>query len=507
VISVAAIVAFGGGTYLWAADYARTSRYEPLFSKLDSKDAAEIAQKLAQRKIPYKVSEEGGAILVPSTLVHTTRLTLAGEGLPRGGAVGFELMDKLSIGATDFDRRVNYMRALTGELVRTIREIDGVEDARVHIVIPENSYFVSKARPATAAVFLKIRPLTEITRAQIRGIVHLVSRSVEGLRPEDIAVIDLYGRLLTGDTSPDSASGDRSFVSNLEAQQGFQQELERSLQTLLENVLGPGNVAAKVAAELNFDQKTIDKTIFQPVTEGVLRSMQELQETFKGQGSAPSGIPGTTSNIPQYQTSTQGGSSDYQKREATKNFEINEIKERTVVAAGSVKRLSVAVVVNRELDDAARTMIEKTVAAAIGLDPERKDTVLVSGMSFNTTLADQIKKQMEESQKAQPRVEQPLVRNVAIAGGAVLLVVVLVLALRRRPAPSSGLQRARSKVDVAQAFAAAASAQAGDEMPPGLPDPEQAKRRRLREEIERVARHSPENAAQLIRTWLTEDRR
>jgi flagellar M-ring protein FliF len=300
-------------------------------------------------------------------------------------------------------------------------------------------------------------------------------------------------------------------------QQSFQKQLEANLQVLLERVLGPGNVVTRVTAELNFDQKTIDKTIFQPVTDGILRSLQELEETYRGQGNSPAGVPGTSSNIPQYQSGGQAGTSDYQKKESTKNYEISEVRERTVVAPGSVKRLSVAVVVNKELDDAQRQAIEKMVGASIGLDAERKDQVTVSGMAFNNTVYDQIKKQMEDEKKTSAQTNQNLSKYIFYAGGGLLLLVVLVFSLRGRKKPRPRMaERAtydlpmsdRPKADVAEALAQAAQAAAFEEaLKPPAPDPEQEKRRRLREEIERVARQNPENVAQLIKTWLAEERR
>ena len=495
----------GGLVYLWAVSYASNSRYELLFSGLDSGDASQITQKLDQRKISYRLSAGGSTIMVPSNSVHSARLYLAGEGLPKGGIVGFELLDKASLGTTDFDRRMSYLRALSGELVRTIREIEGVEDARVHVALPENTYFASRVRPATAAVFLKLAPHSELSRIQVKGIVHLVSRSVEGLKPVDVAVIDLYGRLLSGDSQPD-VGGAGSSAAGLGTQEIFQAELEKGLQSLLERVLGPGNVVTRARAELDMDQKTIDRTLYQPAADGILRSMQELEETFKGEGSTPSGVPGTTSNIPQYQTPGQVGTSDWRKRDTTRNYEISEIKERTVIAPGSVKRLSVAVVVNKTLDEASRQVIEKTVAAAIGFDEGRRDTIAVTGIAFDTSMLDAVKKQMEEPpKKAKVASTQPWM--LAAGGAAAVLLLLLVALVRRRKTAASKDRRGLDPAEAIMAAAQAATARDSLETFPPLVDPEQEKKRRLKETVERAARQSPESAAQLIRTWMLEDRR
>jgi len=504
-LALALASALGGAVYLWAASYSGNSRYELLFSGLDARDASEVTQKLGELKVPYRLSAGGSVIMVPAASVHTARLSLAGDGLPRGGVVGFELLDKSSLGATDFDRRMSYLRALSGELVRTIREIDGVEDARVHVAIPENTYFASKARPVTAAVFLKMSPRCELSRAQVKGIVHLVSRSVEGLLPEDVAVVDLYGRLLSGDGGS-QAMGSGQPVAGVGPEETFQSELEKGLQSLLERVLGQGNVVTRVRAELDLDQKTVDKTLYQPASDGILRSFQELEETFKGEGTAASGVPGTTSNIPQYQLPGQQGSSEWHKRDATRNYEVSEIKERTVIAPGAVKRLSVAVVVNKVLDEASRQAIEKIVEAAIGFDSDRRDNVTVTGIAFDTSLLDAVKKQMEAPAKpAQGQYPRTLVIAAAgVAALALLLLLLFLLARRKKRAPG---QQALNHAQAIMAAAQAATDRDSIETLPPLVDPEQEKKRRLKEAVEKAARQSPESAAQLIRAWLLEDRR
>jgi flagellar M-ring protein FliF len=344
----------------------------------------------------------------------------------------------------------------------------------------------------------------ELSKPQVNGIVHLVSRSVEGLKPEDVVIIDLYGRLLSGDVLSSGVGSEFHHGTNLELQHAFQTELERSLQSLLERVLGPGNVVTKVTAELNFDQKTVDTILFQPHDTGITRSIQELEETFKGSGTTPSGVPGVTSNIPQYQAQTVTGESEWNRSESVRNYEISEIKERTVVAPGSVKRLSVAVVVNRELDEDARQAIVNTVSAAIGYDADRNDIVTITGIAFDTSLIDAIKKQMEH--EASPVDDSParstLIRNIALGGGGALLLLLFFVVFRRRPARAPS---ARPRVDVEAALAAAAELAAAEES--REPDPAQEKRKRTRGEIEQAARQNPENVARLIKTWLQEDRR
>ncbi|MGE5484294.1 MAG: flagellar basal-body MS-ring/collar protein FliF [Ignavibacteriales bacterium] len=487
------VVAGAGGLVLVALIVvavlnSRGPKMQTLFTGLDPKDAAEVVARLEKEKVEYKLDAGGAAILVSERDVHRMRLMLAAEGLPNGGAVGFELMDRTSIGATDFDRRVNYLRALQGELARTIMQIDGVEAARVHIVLPEQSLFVSNAQPATAAVMIKVRPLAEIDKGQVRGIANLVSKSVEGLKPEEVTIIDYTGKVLSSDYGS-QANADSQAGSFFELKMGFQKELERSVQSLLERALGAGNVVARVNADLNFDQTTVTKSLFTPAAdgEGLARSVRELQEVFQGTGEQGGGVPGVPSNVPGYSGASGGGggSSSYEKSETVKNVEINEVREQTVVAPGSVKRLSVAVIVNRDLTAAETTAIENTIASAVGIDPKRQDTISVTGMQFDTSLVDQLKKEMEQ-QKAPAR--DPRLVYVGAGLGAFVLVAVAVMSLRRK----------RKKApEPAEAVAATPFPEIDADMGPSS---------RAKEQIEKLVKQNPEGVAQLLKTWLAEQR-
>ncbi|NPV71232.1 MAG: flagellar M-ring protein FliF [Firmicutes bacterium] len=476
------------GLIVLVATSSRGPRMEPLFTGLDPRDASDMVARLEKDKVPYRLDAGGTAILVAAHDVHRLRLVLAADGLPRGGTVGFELMDKTRIGATDFDRRVNYVRAVQGELTRTITQIDGVEAARVHIVLPEQSLFVSKARPATAAVLVKVRPMMELDKLQVRGIANLVSRSVEGLRPEDVTIVDYKGKVLSSEYGLDQTSADKQAGSFMEVKMAFQKDLERSVQTLLETALGQGNVVARVNADVSFDQTTVSRSLFTPAdnNEGIARSIKQLQEVFQGTGGGAGGVPGVPSNVPGYSGATvQPGNSSYQRTETTKNVEINEVRENTVVAPGTVKRLSVAVIVNRDLTPAEKGAIENTVAAAVGIDPKRQDTITVTGMLFDTTLVDQLKKDMEKPAGVK-------IPKYAYAGAAALALAIVAgtvfVILRRR--------RALEPQSIAAEALEAVVAESKEPTPAS----------RAKEHIEKLVRQNPEGVAQLLKTWLAEAR-
>lgn len=468
-------------------------KYVPLFSRLEPQDAGEVINALDEKGIPYRVSEDKGAILVPEGVVYKTRMVLASEGLPKGGTVGFEILDKPNFAATDFERRMSYLRGLQGELARTIAQLSEVETARVHIVIPQPSLFIEREKPATAAVFLKLKPGAELAQDQVRGIVHLVSRSVEGLKPENVTVIDSSGKVLSanlGDDGPGAGA-----IAKLEAERRFQKQLEDSLTRLLESVFGPKNVVTTVNAQLNFDERTVSTNLFQPISndEGIVRSVKELEERFKGEGSPTGGVPGMTSNvegagnIPSYQVSGSGGPSEYEKREVTRNFEVNQVQERTVIAPGAVQRLSVAVMVNKQLSAEQQQAIEKAVAAAIGYDPDRKDQITVVGEPFDMSLAKQLEEQLAADASAR---RAALIRNYALVGVLCLFLIgVLLVVLRRMRRPQPVAVEEAVEVPVEQIVQISE---------------EEREKARIRGEVERLVKTHPEKVANLVRTWLTE---
>src|SRR5262249_49490568 len=207
--------------------------YRPLFTNLAQADAAAIVDALRAEKVPFEIEDGGRAVLVPSEKLYELRLELASRGLPEGGGVGFEIFDKQTLGQTDFLQRLNYQRALQGELGRTISQLAGVESARIHLAIPERSLFVAENRRPSASVVVKLAAGRTLARAQIDGIVHLVASSVEGLDPDAVTVVDEGGRVLTQDHRDAGSTGASSAA--LEYQQAF----ERSTEERIESMLGP----------------------------------------------------------------------------------------------------------------------------------------------------------------------------------------------------------------------------------------------------------------------------
>ncbi|HHW02870.1 MAG TPA: flagellar M-ring protein FliF [Thermoanaerobacterales bacterium] len=471
--------------------------YAPLYTNLDAKDAGEIVKKLDDEKIAYKLADNGRTIMVDPKQVYKTRLMLAQEGLPKGGVMDFsDIFNKTKLGTTDWERQLQYNQALQGELTRTIEEMAEVDSARIHIVQPEKSLFIEtgpKSEPS-AAVFLKLKPGAQMTEEEVRGIINLISHSVEGMKPENVTVIDDYGRILSNIPLTEDENTKEVINSQLAIQNNFQKQLQANVQSLLEQVFGPGNVVVRVSAKLNFDKKIVENKLFSPVNkdtgEGILRSVQDLREHFTGTGNVPGGTPGVAANVPGYQQ-VNGGNSDYQKTEVTKNYEINETHENLTIAPGAVDRLTVSVVVNRTLNDNDKDAISRLVGNAIGYDPQR-DQISVEGMTFNNDLVTAMTKEMTSLQQQRAK-QRNLALTVAGLMAALLLGTFGFKAIQRR----RQREEERMARELAEAQAAAAE-QAAAQTAENTKDDIYAN-------IEKLARRNPEDVARLLKTWLNED--
>jgi len=409
--------------------------YGVLFSNLQSEDGGAIVAALKDLKMPYRVGADGSSIEVPTDKVRELRLQLAGQGLPRGGNVGFEIFDKSQMGLSEFTEKLNYQRALQGELARTIAELQPVEFARVHIVLPQERLYTTEQEPVTASVVLALKPAAQLSSQQIGSIVHLVSSSVEGLKPGNVTVVDTAGELLSSQVEAEATPGSPSLAaSQLRSQRDFETEMARSLQSMLEKVLGPGRAVVRVSAKMNFDNQQTEEETFQPANgaangaesaKGVLAQQEQVEESYSGgKGAAPSGIPGVASNTgtaPKI-ASKPGGSDSYQHSETKTEYRVSRRVNRVTVQPGQVQRLSVAVFVDGDLGRTQIARIQESVTAAAGLDPSRGDQVIVQGAKFSAA-PDQ-----ETRQERQLASRRTLITVGKDAAAVVLLLIFLIFA-------------------------------------------------------------------------------
>ena len=401
-VVVALSVALLVGTWLWS----RSIDYTILFSNVSEKDGGDIIASLQLQNIPYKFSDGGGAILVPATQVHETRLKLASQGLPRGGMVGFEVMETQKLGASQFLEQINYQRALEGELARSIQSLAAVRGARVHLAIPKQSAFLRDEQKPSASVLVSLLAGRTLEPSQVAGIVHLISSSVPQLSPQNVSVIDDSGNLISQLRDPLREAGldpgQLKYVREVEA------SYIKRIETILEPVVGAGNFRAQVTAELDFSQTEQMAESYKPnpPPEGAIRSQQTSEAMSSSPGAV--GVPGALTNqppVPATAPITQppvpgtGGAGNpplNSNKNATINYELDKTVRHTKGVPGGVKRLSVAVVVNHKkgpndksgkpttlpLDANAMKQINDIVREAMGYNKERGDTLNIANTSF-----------------------------------------------------------------------------------------------------------------------------
>lgn len=377
--------------------------YKVLYSKLSSEDASRIVEMLKATKTPYQLTDNGGTILVPADVVYEQRLNVAGEGAMHGQGVGFEIFDELKVGQTDFAQRINYQRALQGELARTISEFPQIESARVHLVLPHKSLFIEEQKKSSASVVLNLKKGEKLEQKQIQGIVNFVSMAVEGLDPSSITVADTTGQILYQPQDEGSLQG--MTTTQFDFKNTYERNLQSRIEQMLTPIVGPGRSIAKINADLDFNQRTIRKESYDPdVT--VVRSEQRSEENSSGSAAVEDAAVTTTRGgaaVPNTNFRGDGfsGTESVEKsnRETrTTNYEINKEEENIVVAAGDLNRLSIAVIVDGTYEpvEGSNTytfiprkaeeleQIKQIVAKSVGFDAQRGDEIEVSSFEFGS---------------------------------------------------------------------------------------------------------------------------
>lgn len=415
-------------------------KYQVLFSNLNQSDAAAISSYLEKQKINFKISPEGDSISVSGASIPKLRLDIASKGLPKGSGVGFEIFDRNNINISDFNQRINYNRALEGELARTIESLDSIKIAKVHLAIAKQSIFKNQQGETKASVVVTPEFGGKLTDEQIKGIQHLVASAVEGLKPASVQITDHLGNALVEFTDEESLKHNQ-LQANEQKVRDIEKKLEENLQEMLSPILGTGNVLVNVTAEMNFDESEVNIELFSPVigeegekAEPVLRSEKTSTEKYRNDTQKNFGTVGTQNNMPSFvkdgaNESRTGNERDYLKQDETKNYEVSKSVERIRRAAGLLKKVSVAVVVNKELTPSERSTLRQTVQVAAGLNLDRGDQVIVTGIRFSSTpysdLSDQEAKKQFDQLDRQARMKKYLSLVLVVAVGIVIAMIVL----------------------------------------------------------------------------------
>jgi flagellar M-ring protein FliF len=495
--------------------------YRVLFAGLSDKDGGAVLAQLSQMNIPYKHADGGNAILVPASQVHDVRLRLASAGLPKGAVGGFELMDKSPFGMTQFQERLNFQRGLQGELERSIGSLAAVQAARVHLALPNQNGFFREQQKPSASVLLTLHPGRTLERAQVAGIVHLVSSSVPELSPRSVSVLDGSGALLSG--ADDSGKG-------LDAQQlQYVQQIEagylKRVVEILEPVLGRDNLRANVTADIDFTQTESTSEEFKPNQGDAPAAVKLVQRNESSQPGAavPSGVPGAASNQPPVQATAPlaGGTQQLQaaqggtgagnmRRDAVTQYEVDKTVRVTRNATGTLRRLNAAVVVNHRSSTDAKG---KTTSTPLSAEELEKITALVQeSLGFNKERGDSVRVinapfRVEPPPKVEdvPIHQQPWVMDLLRAAAAPLalaLVALVVVFKLIRPALNAAMgpqaKPVGGKLDVVADNDVDAALPRGG-TPPALAAPQVNQKL---ESARAFAQQNPAAVAQIVKEWV-----
>ncbi|AOE41726.1 flagellar M-ring protein FliF [Pantoea agglomerans] len=547
IVAAAAVVAIVIAMVLWA----KQPSYSVLYNNLTDEDGGAIVTQLTQMNIPYRFAENGGALMVPEANVHELRLRLAQQGLPKGGSVGFELLDKEKFGISQFSEQVNYQRALEGELARTIESLGPVKSARVHLAMPKPTLFVREQKAPSASVTLTLQPGRALDEGQIQAIAHMVSSSVAGLPPGNVTVVDQTGRLLTRSDSAGRDLNDAQLKYASEVEARYQQRIE----AILNPILGQGNVHAQVTAQINFDTAEQTDEKYQPNANPSNSAIRSRQTSTSDQSGSPypGGVPGALSNQPapantapvttpnnnagngqnangqnangqnnaannaNQTTSTAAASAGptNSRRDDTVNYELDRTIRHTKVNVGDVQRLSVAVVVNFRADDKGKAValneqqlkqIEDLTREAMGYSQNRGDSINVVNSQFNTT---------EPVTTDLPFWQQQSFFDQLMNAGKWLLIALVAFILYRKLVRPHLVRKQAAEKAAAEAVAARATEQPEEEafnvqLSKDELDQERKSNNRMSAEvlsqrIRDMSENDPRVVALVIREWMSKE--
>lgn len=489
----------------------------PLFTNLAAADASAVVEQLDASGIPYELTAGGATIMVPESQLYDTRLAVASAGLPSDSGVGYALLDEMSMTSSEFQQQVTYQRALEGELATTVAAMDGVETASVKLALPQETVFVSEQQAPTASVFVSTVPGSALGTTNVQAIMNLVSASIEGMKPEDVAVIDSTGVVLS------SVGADAATLVQASETAAYEQRVANGVQQMLDRIVGPGNAVVSISAELDYDTRATTSETFTSDPDALPLSESSTVEEFTGGAGTEAGVLGPDNiAVP---SGTEAG--EYRNESTVRNNAVNKVTEVTEMAPGTVRRQSVSVVANQEAAAAIDLAdLEEMVAAAAGIDQERGDVLAVTRMAFDSTAADEAAAALEEAEVAQRAAESRSFYMEAAKWGGLALVVIISIIIafvssrRRRKdqrialsleaveeleARANAAIEARTQALIGQASAEASHDALALEAAP-VPDMDTVTAV-IREEISAFAEQQPAEVAEVLRGWISTERR
>jgi len=489
--------------------------YAPLYSGLSQGDMGEIVQALKAKKAPYRVSE--GSVEVPREQIYETRLSLASDGIPKGAGMGFEIFDQQKLGSTEFVQKINYQRALQGELARTINGMSQVLESRVHVVLPEDSLFKEDRKPSSAAVVLKLRSGAGMDERELQGIVHLVAATIRGLEEDRIIIISTDGKVLYKKNQEEQST--QLSNTQIERKQRVEEDMRQKIQSMLGQVLGPNRVLARVAIEMDLNQIQIAEETYNPDS-SVIRSQQRTTESSEGKDAGGArGNPDTPINIEGklLQNSPQADGAkpakQFNSQREVVNYEINKTSKQIVQMPGNIKKLSVAVIVDGKYETkpgadgkpkqmySARSpeemkSLEELVKKSVGYNETRGDQITVSNIAFVSDMGGSEMVKAENKYLQLFKSWQKLFFNIGLAALVLFFVI--------RPFMRKFRQVADS-IRVLPALASASGEPASDEQVSALLMDTPMNQISVRKQSTALVRQDPDKATEIIRQWLKDE--
>jgi len=472
--------------------------YGPLFTNLSPQDGAAIVKELEAGKIPFAISNGGTVIEVPRGVIYSTRLKLAGKGVPAGGGVGFEIFEKTPFGVSEFTQQVNYLRALQGELSRTINALSAVQTSRIHLALPARSNFLGQEEKPSASVVVDLRPGYHLSPDQVLGIVNLVASSVPKLSTDKVTVIDSSGRPLK-EILPVAASSEAEKLNQLKLK--HEQEIERRIETMLDPVLGQGKVVVRANVQINPQETQMTKEQFDPQNR-VVRSQRQAVDDGGLKGG---GVPGVQSNIPGGDGGRTASDSNSKRSSEMVTYEVGRTTSRIMEPRGQVQKLSVAVLVdgtyqkdkyiprNKEELEVIKGMVKR----AVGFNADRGDEIDVANVPFKI-------QPVAPSQPVGPPNLKDMVQTpigIGVAAGAALIIGTIIFLLMKRKSTRHATEVVAAPEPV---ITSATTEQVQEEVAVVAQKVIVADDPR-KEQLTQIARDYHDATARIIRMWLQED--
>ncbi len=524
----AVLLLVGGGLYSFV-HWNHEHGFKPLFTGMAPEDAATVVQKLKEGGVEYRINDNGTSVSVPEAKVDEVRLEMAGAGLPKTGRIGFELFDRNNLGITDFTEHVNYRRALEGELERSIKALNVVEQARVHLTFPKDSVFLDTREAAKASVLISTRGGSRLTAQNVSAVSNLVASAVEGLSPDSVSILDMKGNLLNRPRRH-AEDGSEPSEAALDYKHQIEKDLVAKVQSTLDPLLGENRFRVGITADCDFTTSEQSEEVLDP-TKSVMVTSQKSEDLL-GQANN-TGVPGTQSNLPRAVPRAVGGSGVNSSRKSEgASFETSKTIRHIKVPQGSIKRLSASLLLDQEVrwegkgKNMKRVIVPPTperikaindvVAGVLGLQTERGDKLVIESLPFEQTLTGEAPEEVKGTEKPKDQLTQLLKDPKVLIGGGVgvliLLAALFFMMKKKKKEVEIPVALPEAPMAAAKALEAGVSASAETDSASALEAklqlPPMTKRLEgLRDHIRDSVRKEPELAAEVLRGWLGEGNR